>query len=235
MSEVSVIYIVGLYAAGALFLAGVLYRMWEYARTPQPFAIPTTPAPTTRWGVVRRMAGELTLFVSLFRASRWTWWCSWLFHLALGLVLIGHFRFFTAAWWSSWPDTEDLKLPVAWLMVVSLAGLWSRRLLVDRVRYISTPADHLMLGWIVGIALSGLWLSTIPEASIEGVRRFVIGMLRFDWRELPAEPAVLVHLALVAGLLAIFPFSKLLHAPGVLFSPTRAAVDNPRERGSRRG
>ena len=73
-----------------------------------------------------------------------------------------------------------------------------------------------------------------PEASIEGVRRFVIGMLRFDWRELPAEPPVLVHLGLVAGLLAVFPFSKLLHAPGVFFSPTRAAVDNPRERGSHR-
>jgi hypothetical protein len=27
----------------------------------------------------------------------------------------------------------------------------------------------------------------------------------------------------------IFPFSKLLHAPGVFFSPTRNQVDNPRE------
>jgi len=28
----------------------------------------------------------------------------------------------------------------------------------------------------------------------------------------------------------IFPFSKLLHAPGVFFSPTRNQIDNPRER-----
>jgi hypothetical protein len=29
--------------------------------------------------------------------------------------------------------------------------------------------------------------------------------------------------------LFIFPISKLLHAPGLLFSPTRTMVDNPRE------
>ena len=39
-----------------------------------------------------------------------------------------------------------------------------------------------------------------------------------------------MHLALVALLMLIFPFSKLLHAPGVFFSPTRNQVDDPRER-----
>jgi len=28
----------------------------------------------------------------------------------------------------------------------------------------------------------------------------------------------------------IFPISKLLHAPGIFFSPTRNQVDNPREK-----
>jgi hypothetical protein len=28
----------------------------------------------------------------------------------------------------------------------------------------------------------------------------------------------------------IFPISKLLHAPGVFFSPSRNQVDNPREK-----
>jgi hypothetical protein len=30
-------------------------------------------------------------------------------------------------------------------------------------------------------------------------------------------------------LMLIFPFSKLLHAPGIFFSPTRNMRDNPRE------
>jgi hypothetical protein len=35
---------------------------------------------------------------------------------------------------------------------------------------------------------------------------------------------------MVAVLMIIFPISKLLHAPGVFFSPTRNQADNPRER-----
>jgi hypothetical protein len=35
---------------------------------------------------------------------------------------------------------------------------------------------------------------------------------------------------LVSTLLAYFPFSKLMHAPGVLFSPTRNQVNDPRTR-----
>jgi nitrate reductase gamma subunit len=52
----------------------------------------------------------------------------------------------------------------------------------------------------------------------------------FDWQPLPADGALLVHLALVAMLMMVFPFSKLLHAPGLFFSPTRNQADNPRER-----
>jgi nitrate reductase gamma subunit len=40
----------------------------------------------------------------------------------------------------------------------------------------------------------------------------------------------LLHLALVALLMILFPFSKLLHVPGIFFSPTRNQVDNPREK-----
>ena len=44
-----------------------------------------------------------------------------------------------------------------------------------------------------------------------------------------ADPVLLVHLSLVALLMIIFPISKLLHAPGLFFSPTRTMTDNPRE------
>ena len=35
---------------------------------------------------------------------------------------------------------------------------------------------------------------------------------------------------MVAALLIVFPFSKLLHAPAVFFSPTRNQADDARER-----
>jgi nitrate reductase gamma subunit len=52
----------------------------------------------------------------------------------------------------------------------------------------------------------------------------------FDWQPLPADPVLLVHLGLVAALMAVFPFSKLLHAPGIFFSPTRNQADDAREK-----
>jgi hypothetical protein len=54
--------------------------------------------------------------------------------------------------------------------------------------------------------------------------------VRFDWQALPASPVLLAHLVGVALLLIVLPFSKLLHIPGVFFSPTRNQIDNPRER-----
>jgi hypothetical protein len=35
---------------------------------------------------------------------------------------------------------------------------------------------------------------------------------------------------MVITLMIIFPISKLMHAPGVFFSPTRNQVDNSREK-----
>jgi len=52
----------------------------------------------------------------------------------------------------------------------------------------------------------------------------------FDIRTMPTDIVLVIHLSLVILLMAIFPISKLLHAPGVFFSPTRNQVDNPREK-----
>jgi len=50
----------------------------------------------------------------------------------------------------------------------------------------------------------------------------------FDWQPIPTDPNLLVHLTAVILLMIIFPFSKLLHAPGIFFSPGRNQVDNAR-------
>ena len=70
----------------------------------------------------------------------------------------------------------------------------------------------------------------VSHTDIVMVKQFMLGLMVFDIRELPTDGPLLIHLALVAVLMIIFPISKLLHAPGVFFSPTRNQVDNPRER-----
>jgi nitrate reductase gamma subunit len=114
-------------------------------------------------------------------------------------------------------------------MLAGLAGLWARRFLVDRVRYISSLSDHLMLALLIAIGLSGLGLKFLAHTDIVMVKAYMLGLLRFDLQPLPADGFLLLHLSLVLILMLVFPISKLLHAPGLFFMPTRNQVDNPRE------
>jgi len=201
------VYAVLFYFAVAIFAVGLALRIRLYARTPAPLKIPTTPAPVTQVGVVVRMAKEVVFFESLFKANKWTWLFGWIFHFALLLVLLRHLRYFTEP-----------------------AGLWVRRFAVERIRYISSPSDHLMLLLLIGIAATGLMMKYVAHTDILSLKAFILGLIYFDWQPIPADPVLLVHLGLVLTLMIIFPFSKLLHAPGVFFSPGRNQVDNPREK-----
>lgn len=230
MSAVTVIYALLFYIATAILVIGVARKIFIYARTPQPLKIPTTPAPTTRLGVAARMVREVTVFESLFKANKWTWLFGWIFHLCLFVELVWHLRYFTEPVLFFLPWLQWFINFTGYGMVVGLLGLWGRRFLVDRVRYISNLSDHLMLALLVGIGASGLAMKFLFHTDIVALKAFFLGLMSFSLQPLPADPALLVHLTLVATLMIVFPISKLLHAPGVFFSPTRNQVDNPREK-----
>ena len=230
MSALTVLYALLFYVAAATLAGGVAYKCWVYARTPQPLKIPIPPAPTTRRGVVLRMLLEVTLFRSLYRSNKWIWLFGWLFHVALLAVLLRHLRYFTEPVWAWVALIQPAGLYAGFAMLAGLGGLWARRFLVDRVRYISAPSDHLMLALLAAIAASGLAMKYLAHTDIVALKAFFLGLMSFDWQPLPADPVLLVHLALVAALMIVFPVSKLLHAPGVFFSPTLNQVDDARER-----
>ena len=229
MTTATVFFALLLYAAATVLVAGLAWRIRQYAGTPAPLIIPTTPAPTTRGGVALRLAREVVLFESLFKANLWTWLFGWVFHAGLALVLLRHLRYFTEPVWGWVAWMQPFGVYAGFAMVAGLAGLWARRFLVDRIRYISTPSDHLMLALLVGIAASGLAMKYVAHTDIVAVKSFFLGLFVFQVRPLPAAPILVLHLGLVAALMIVFPFSKLLHAPGLFFSPGRNQVDNPRE------
>ena len=229
MSMLTIAYAVLFYIAALVFVVGVTRKVRIYAQTPAPLKIPTTPAPLTAAGVRWRMAREVLLFESLFKSNKWTWIFGWLFHVTLLLVVLRHLRYFQEPVWLPVVWVQPFGLYAGFVMVLALAGLWSRRWLVDRVRYISTPSDHLMLALLLAIGLSGLAMRFLAHTDIVALKAFVLGLMRFNWQALPADPVLLLHLGLVAVLMLIFPISKLLHAPGLFFSPTRNQADNARE------
>jgi len=112
------------YAAIAVFLIGIAYRVIRWARTPTPFRIPTTcgqqkslswikPSrlenPCTTLGAITRMMLEILLFRSLFRntkaelhegpklifgENKFLWLGALAFHWSFLLIFLRHLRFF---------------------------------------------------------------------------------------------------------------------------------------------
>lgn len=230
MSPASILFAVLFYLATVLFTAGLVYRIRDYTRTPAPLKIPTTPAPATGGGVVLRMAREVLFFESLFKATLWTWLFGWLFHAGLALVLLRHLRYFTDPVWSWVAFIQPFGIYAGIVMLLGLSGLWVRRFFVDRVRYVSTPSDHLMLVLLIVIAASGLSMKFLAHTDVVGVKNFFIGLMHLNGQPLPAQWNLYLHLLMVAALMIVFPFSKLLHAPGLFFSPSRNQADNPRDK-----
>ena len=89
-------------------------------------------------------------------------------------------------------------------MVVGLLGLLGRRIFVDRVRYISSPSDHLMLVLLLAISSTGMAMSFYLGADVISVKSFFIGLFTFDIQYIPPDPILISHLIMVAFLMIIF-------------------------------
>lgn len=226
----SVFFGVLFWVATIVIVSGIAFKVYIYWKTPAPLKIPTTPAPLTQRGVFVRMFKEVVFFYSLFRANKLLWVLGILFHYALALIILRHFRYFQESVWFIIEVVQPFGKYAGFLMVIALVGLLLRRIFIDRVRYITSPSDIAMLGLLIFIGISGLLMKFVSHTDILMVKTFFIGLRTFTFHELPADPILIVHLSLVAILMLIFPISKLLHAPGIFFSPTRNQVDNPREK-----
>ena len=81
------------YVAVAAFFAGMAYRFRVWLKTPQPGKMKlflSRPETTTR-GVLK----EVVFFKGLYHGDRVLWAFSWIFHVTLALVFVGHIRVFT--------------------------------------------------------------------------------------------------------------------------------------------
>ena len=225
----STVYALLFIVATLVLVIGLARKIAQYAKTPAPLKIPTTPAPVTQTGVVLRMFREVVFFESLFKSTKWTWIFSWMFHMGLFLVLLRHVRYFIDPVWLPIELIQPFGKYAAFAMVVGLLGLLARRVLVDRVRYISAPSDYLWLILLIVIGMSGAMMTFVVHTDVVKVKNFFTGIWTFSGGELPMDPILLLHLGMVAVLMLLLPFSKLLHIPGIFFSPSRNQVDNPRE------
>lgn len=234
MSFVTVAYAALFYVAAAIFLLGLANKVAQFWRAPNPLKIPTMPAPLTKSGAAFRVAREVVVFQSLFRSDKLLWAFAALFHFGLFLVLLRHARYFVPAGfeplWTLIVLVQPFGKYAAFAMVGGLGLLLLRRLVVSRIRFITGTSDLIMLALLLGIGVTGAAMTFVFHTDIVAVKMFFMGLMGFSFQPLPADACLLVHLFLVAMLMIVFPFSKLLHVPGVFFSPTRNQNDDSRER-----
>ncbi len=226
----TIIFTILAYLALATFWIGLGYRVWKWVETPVPLKIPTTPAPKTLPGVIARMAGEVLIFRSLFASDRALWLGSWMFHGGLLLILLRHLRYFLYPV----PDWVLVLQPIGVLagIVFLIAGafLLLRRIVLLPVRFLSLPSDYFAILLLLSIAATGLIMKFVSPVDLLSVKAFVLGLVTLTPAPVPENALFLVHFTLVLLLIAYFPFSQLVHAGGIFFSPTRNQRDDARLR-----
>ena len=259
------------YTAIAIFILGLIYRVWKWARAPVPFHIPTTcgqqkslpwikedklESPNSTLGVIARMALEVLLFRSLFRnekvelkgsqklkftGNRFLWLGGLVFHWSLFVIIFRHTRLFTEPVPSIVLFIREVDgifqqpFPILYItditILIALTYLFVRRVIYPQIRYISLPSDYFAVFLLLGVVIQGGLMRLFYKADVVAIKELAMGVLTFN----PAVPegislAFYIHLFLVSVLVAYFPFSKLVHGPGVLLSPTRNLKNNSRLR-----
>ena len=206
-------------------------------------------------GVIGRMALEVLFFRSLLRntrtelkegsnkvvyaADKWLWLGSLAFHYSFLVIFMRHLRFFTEPVLSLTLALQaidgflQIGVPVVYassvVLLAAVAFLFVRRILSPQLRYISLASDYFPLFLILGIGTTGILIRHFFKTDIVGVKELALGLISFH----PVVPEGIHylfygHLFLVSVLFAYFPFSKLMHMPGVFLSPTRNLANNNR-------
>jgi nitrate reductase gamma subunit len=215
------LFIVLPYVSAAIFGFGVLYRFWVWGRTPVPLRIVTTPAPRTMAGVGWRLMGDALWFPNLFKGDKILWAAGFSFHILLWLLLLRHLRYFLYPLPGWVEDIQTLGLYAGYFVPIPLAVLFARRLVSEKVLYISILGDFFSLLLLLSITISGVLLGVFFRTYLVDVKAMIQGLIHFQPSVLEVHWLFGLHFLLVMILLIYFPFSKLMHSGGFLMSPTR--------------
>jgi nitrate reductase gamma subunit len=179
-------------AAFVVLMAGLAWRtvhLWRLTSLPPtPFKKMPPKAPHLPLPLTRRIK------LSVLGINPMTIVVTAVFHLLLCLqpiFLLGHTEMIAMAWGVRWPSFPDTVANILTLIILSCIGFFFfRRILVRRVRKISTARDYLLLGFITGPFATG----------------YLAHHQFFNY-----EAVILLHMLWGSLMLAVLPFTSFAH------------------------
>ena len=184
------------------------------------------PAHKNRIIALLHLSGEAITLGFLRPLGLLRWLTAVIFHLCLLLVFVRHLRYFL------WPVPAwitALQYPgiiAGHLLPLLLLLLIFRRIAVRSLFLISSIGDFILLFFMLTLSLSGLALRHFFRVDLVEIKTLGLGLLKLAPR-MPEEPGLfLFHFLLALVFFSVFPFTKLIHGPGLFFTPTRAQADD---------
>jgi len=210
------------------FIYGMARQLYIWKNLPAP-KMTLTPAPDSEGARLVAMIKETLFFPSLFKTDKLLWVMSWLFHMLLLLVFMGHMRVIswlpdkTLASLGMTPDQINTMSTMAGggagvLMLVCLVVILLRRAGVQRSREISTAGDYFALFLLLAIVVTGDGMRLVAHCDLAQTRDYFYGLVTLSPIAAPANTWFLAHFLLAQIMLIYMPFSKILHFGGVFFS-----------------
>ena len=202
-----------------LFAGALLNRIWVWRRPPEADAARCAASSRARAAAIMK---ETLLVPSLFLGDRFLWALSWVFHLMLVLIFLGHVRVVADVpqlWEVLHLDPYTMSGVVGGAagatIVVMIVLLIARRVAAERVQEVSAPADYFALLLILGIVFTGNAMRLFGHVGPGETHRYFASFAMLEWPTVPENSWFLVHLFLGQVLLLYLPFSKIVHFGGV--------------------
>ncbi len=211
-----------------VFIGGMIYRIYAWKNLPSP-KMTLFPAPESSGKQFVELMKETFLFKSLFKGDKVLWAMGWVFHAMLALILFGHLRVFSAIpdrilmAMGRTPEQIDAMSAISGgaagvVILVCLIAIMIRRMVVPRVREISSPDDFFALLLILAILLTGDAMRFLSHFDLKQTHDYFYGLVTLSSVQLPDNGWFLAHFMLVQLLIVYIPFSKILHFGGIFFT-----------------
>jgi len=210
----STVIIVATYAVIAMFYVRLTLHAlrWLEAAVRSPTGRVWNTMSTVR--AVASAALDIAVLRRLLVVNPALWIGEWIFHASLFLIILRHLRYFTdvAPPWVLWAQMPGWI--AGFLLPIALAYILGIRLLTGQERF-SSKANLLTLINVFFIGATGLLMSTKYPVDLVAVKLFALGIVTFSPSSPPQSTLLMVHLALVLGLILYIP-SHVLSAPFVM-------------------